>query len=164
MKYEIEFKPNTLVEIMKTKVQTVKKPVEAISENGKAVVIRLSDSSFEKEGANDLFSQVESYAAVNSLVGDDAAANLLLDLQDVELLDSAGLSVIVTALHNTNKRGSSLSLCCVNSSVRLVLELTKMDQRFAIFSNQDEFITYVDSLRQGATGSGRSLEFGTALS
>jgi anti-sigma B factor antagonist len=138
-----------LTKVMKAKTQSVKKSSEAISRNGQAVVIRLSDSSFEKEGSVELFNQIETSTSGNSLVGDDAAANLLLDLQDVELLDSAGLSVIVTALHNANQKGSSMSLCCVNDSVRLVLELTKMDQRFAIFTDKNEFIAYVESLRQG---------------
>jgi anti-sigma B factor antagonist len=138
-----------LTKVMKAKTQSVKKSSEAISRNGQAVVIRLSDSSFEKEGSVELFNQIETSTSGNSLVGDAAAANLLLDLQDVELLDSAGLSVIVTALHNANQKGSSMSLCCVNDSVRLVLELTKMDQRFAIFTDKNEFTAYVESLRQG---------------
>ncbi|AFY68883.1 Sulfate transporter/antisigma-factor antagonist STAS [Thalassoporum mexicanum PCC 7367] len=134
---------------MKTKTQSAKKSFKSISNGGQAVVIRLSDSSFDNQSATELFSQIESYTAANSLAGDDVSPNLLLDFQDVESLDSAGLSVLITALHNANKAGSSLSLCCVNNSVRLVLELTKIDQRFAVFGSQDEFIAYVNSTRQG---------------
>lgn len=56
----------------------------------------------------------------------------ILDLSQVDFIDSAGLSALITGLHLANKRQSRLVLHRLKPSVKLVLEITRLDQVFEI--------------------------------
>lgn len=53
---------------------------------------------------------------------------LLVDMQQVDSIDSAGLMALVSALKLAKKFNKQLSLCSVSYSVRMILELTQLDQ------------------------------------
>jgi len=64
---------------------------------------------------------------------------VLVDMAQVESLDSAGLMALVSALrmaHNLNRR---FSLCSVSPSLRIIFELTQLDKVFEIFENKTTF-------------------------
>lgn len=56
----------------------------------------------------------------------------ILDLSQVDSIDSAGLSALITGLHLANKRQNRLVLHRLKPSVKLVLEITRLDQVFEI--------------------------------
>lgn len=56
----------------------------------------------------------------------------ILDLSQVDCIDSAGLSALITGLHLANRRQSRLVLHRLKPSVKLVLEITRLDQVFEI--------------------------------
>jgi anti-sigma B factor antagonist len=56
----------------------------------------------------------------------------ILDLSHVDFIDSAGLSALITGLHLANKRQSRFVLHQLKPSVKLVLEITRLDQVFEI--------------------------------
>lgn len=56
----------------------------------------------------------------------------ILDLSQVDCIDSAGLSALITGLHLANKRQNRLVLHRLKPSVKLVLEITRLDQVFEI--------------------------------
>jgi anti-sigma B factor antagonist len=64
---------------------------------------------------------------------------VLIDCRNVELMDSSGLSALVMALKTLREADGRFALCSTNDQVRMVLELTGMDEVFEIFPNQDEF-------------------------
>ena len=61
---------------------------------------------------------------------------LLLDLSGVTFIDSSGLSVLVLALKSANARGGRVALCKVNSTVRSLLEMTRLHRVFQIFDDE----------------------------
>ncbi len=65
------------------------------------------------------------------------ASQILLDFQDVIFMDSSGLGALVGALKTVEAGGSKLLLCSLKSEVRMLLELTDVDQFFAIFPNEE---------------------------
>ena len=62
--------------------------------------------------------------------------SILVDLQNVNFVDSSGLGALVAALKRTREVGGKLYLCAVNDQIKTVLELTSMDRVFTIFPDR----------------------------
>lgn len=65
--------------------------------------------------------------------------SLLVDMSQVESLDSAGLMALVSALQLTQQLGQRFGLCGISPSIRIIFELTQLDCAFEIFENQGAF-------------------------
>ena len=70
---------------------------------------------------------------------EDGAKRVLIDCQKVEFMDSSGLGSLVMSLKTVREAGSELSLCSLNDQLRLLLELTNMDDVFEVFASPEEF-------------------------
>ncbi len=62
----------------------------------------------------------------------------ILDLSHIDFVDSAGLSALITGLHLANKRQNRLVLHRLRPSVKLVFEITRLDQVFEIVETSAE--------------------------
>lgn len=72
-------------------------------------------------------------------VASQAGLVLLVDMSQVEFLDSSGLVKLVSVFRQRQSRGQRLSLCSITPSVRIVFELTGLDKVFEIFNNRCDF-------------------------
>lgn len=61
-----------------------------------------------------------------------AADTFIADLRHVESLDSAGLMALVAALNFAQEQGKAFSVANVSDSLRIIFELTQLDQAFEI--------------------------------
>ncbi|MBE9051238.1 STAS domain-containing protein [Nostocales cyanobacterium LEGE 11386] len=68
---------------------------------------------------------------------------VLIDLKDVNFIDSSGLGALVAAMQAVKQADRKLFICSVNDQVRMVFELTKMDRILRIFATRDEFNSQV---------------------
>ena len=64
---------------------------------------------------------------------------VLVELEQVESLDSAGLMVLVYGLRLAQALECRFSLCSVSPSIRIIFELTQLDQVFEIFESSAAF-------------------------
>lgn len=64
---------------------------------------------------------------------------LLVDLENVTFMDSAGLAALVLALKTVRAGGSQMFLCSMNEPVKTLFELTNMSRVFQIYPTKDEF-------------------------
>ncbi|AKG22748.1 STAS domain-containing protein [Calothrix sp. 336/3] len=64
----------------------------------------------------------------------------LINLEEVDFMDSSGLVSLVNGLKVARQSGCRLVLCNVQAPVRLVLELTQLDSVFEIISTDEEVI------------------------
>ncbi len=62
---------------------------------------------------------------------------VLVNMEGVEFMDSAGLMVLVNALHQSKGVGLRFMLCSLNQSVRMIFEITQLDRVFEIFDSRD---------------------------
>ena len=62
-------------------------------------------------------------------------SSVLVNLEQVESLDSAGLMALVSSLKLAQSLGSRFSLCGVSPAIRIIFELTQLDRVFEIFEN-----------------------------
>ena len=61
---------------------------------------------------------------------------LVVDMSNVESLDSAGLVSFMSALNNAKQTSTRLRICSAPPSVRIVFELTQLDR---VFTMVDQF-------------------------
>lgn len=67
------------------------------------------------------------------------ATAILVDMERVESLDSAGLMVLVAALNLARQRNKRFSLCSMPTHVGIILELTQLDRVFEILPSPAAF-------------------------
>jgi anti-sigma B factor antagonist len=63
---------------------------------------------------------------------------LILNLQDVPYMDSSGVGTLVYILRRVSAYKGKMALVGLNSRVRSVFEITKLDQFFTIKSTEEE--------------------------
>ena len=66
------------------------------------------------------------------------ASCLVVDLCDVEFLDSTGLAVLLNARRRTRRLGRQLKLVCNVESTLQLLRLTRLDRDFEVHATLDE--------------------------
>ena len=75
---------------------------------------------------------------------EEATANrpayLVVDLSDVRFMDSTGLSTLVHAMKRARALTGDLRLCGLQQPVRMIFEMTRLDQIFEIFNQVDDAI------------------------
>jgi anti-anti-sigma factor len=64
---------------------------------------------------------------------------VLLDLQDITLMNSAGLGTLLAALRTVRTNGGKIFICSISEQVKMLFEMTKMERVFEVFGNRDEF-------------------------
>jgi anti-sigma B factor antagonist len=100
--------------------------------------------SFRWMGASFLAKETSALReALKSLLA-EGQKNIVLDLANVSLIDSAGLGVLVSAYSSAKARGASLRLCNLGSRLNELLQITKL---YTVFEVSD---TVEDAVR--ATG------------
>src|SRR5262245_16368381 len=67
-------------------------------------------------------------------------ANIVIDLSLVDFIDSTALATLVQGIKHARANQGNIRLSGLRPSVRMVLELTRLDKVFEIYTNKDEAI------------------------
>lgn len=86
-------------------------------------------------GELDLSSVPEVRRAIRALI-DEGAVNFLINLTNLEFIDSSGLGVLVGGLARVREKQGEIKLVCANRRILRVFEMTRLTQLFEIY--QDE--------------------------
>lgn len=87
---------------------------------------------FDKPQAEPFRQEVIRYAESGTSI-------ILVDLENVIFMDSSGLGVLLLALKKVQEHGGRLCLCSIQEQVRILFELTKMEQLFEIYPHRAAF-------------------------
>lgn len=68
-------------------------------------------------------------------------AHIVVNLSDVQFLDSTGLSTLVDGLKRSRSNNGDLHLCGLQHPVRMIFELTRLDKVFQIYLDEDAAIS-----------------------
>lgn len=63
---------------------------------------------------------------------------IVIDLSEVQYMDSSGLATLVEAMKNAKSKGSLLVLCSMHDKVRGIFEIARLDQYFTIVNSTDD--------------------------
>jgi phosphoserine phosphatase RsbU/P len=101
-----------------------------IEKSGDATIIQVAvdtlDAGNEKRFKKEVVSALEPNARV------------VLDMSEVEFIDSSGLGVILSCYRHLNAANGDLKLCCLNEQVRSLFELVRMHRIFDIYKTREE--------------------------
>jgi anti-sigma B factor antagonist len=90
-------------------------------------------------GDVDYFCVSDLKNAVFKLIN-DRAPSIILDLNNVEYMDSSGIGLIVTAYKVMNQYGGRMGLVNVQDDVMKLLRLTTIDTLIKIYSSEQEIV------------------------
>jgi anti-sigma B factor antagonist len=114
-------------------LQEARVEIDEQQANGQARVMR-------PEGRLDMASAPSFRHQVRQLM-DVGAAKLVLDLSDVSFIDSSGLGAIISGLKLARQAGGDLRIACANQQVKVVLELTSLNQVLRPYPSVEEALT-----------------------
>ncbi|NWF61325.1 MAG: STAS domain-containing protein [Fischerella sp.] len=100
--------------------------MQAVVNNPKITVIR-------PQGSLNAANALEFERDLTTALAQNRSSSLVVDLEQVEALDSAGLLALVSALKLAQSLGRRFSLCSVSPPIRIIFELTQLDRVFEIF-------------------------------
>lgn len=72
--------------------------------------------------------------------------NILIDCKEVDFIDSSGLSCLIMSLKKAREVGGNLGLSNVNGQVKLLLELTAMNNVLQVFDSPVVFSQRVSDM------------------
>jgi anti-sigma B factor antagonist len=73
---------------------------------------------------------------------------LIVDLNQVSFMDSAGLGVLIGATHRVDARGGSLHAVCSRPQTRKLLWLTGVDRRIPLSDTVDEALALLAASKE----------------
>ena len=94
-------------------------------------------SIMKVKGRVDSETAPEFDTALSNLLRDNRC-KIVLNLQDVEFLSSAGLRAMVKALKDAQKSGGDVRLASVSQPIEVILRTVGMLQMFKMFSTNEE--------------------------
>jgi anti-sigma B factor antagonist len=97
---------------------------------GKILVIKIREARFGADSVDSFSQQVLPF------IREENPA-ILLDLSEVNFLDSSGLAALISCLKAKNGTGH-LALCGARASVASLFRLTRMDRVFRFFPTSEE--------------------------
>jgi len=91
-------------------------------------------------GRVDVASREEVRAILHQAVA-DAGQTVLANLHNVPLIDSSGLSALVSGLRAAREQGKDLVISGLNKQAQMVFSLTMMDKVFRVFPSASAALT-----------------------
>lgn len=71
---------------------------------------------------------------------EESKNRIILNLQNVDYIDSSGLGTLVICFTSLQRAGGALKLCCLNRRNVELLVLTKLSTVFEVFDNEDDAV------------------------
>lgn len=110
------------------------------------VIILHPHGSLDSAGGHELQCQVNNLAQ-NSPDLSEANNLWVIDLKQVDFIDSSGLVALVETFNTAKRNQCRLVLCNLCASVQLIFEITQLDRVFELFESYDSiFLTSEQSI------------------
>ena len=103
-------------------------------------LIHLETAVFEPNGYITSNNVSDFQKKLNSFISNSVCKKFLVDMRQVEFIDSTGLIAIVSAFRLAQRLNKKLSVCSLSPSVRIIFELTQLDQALEIYDDRQVYI------------------------
>ena len=64
--------------------------------------------------------------------------NFVVDLKQVDFMDSAGLGTLIASLKRVTERGGDMKIACLQKKPRMVFEITRAHKVFEIYNSVED--------------------------
>lgn len=71
---------------------------------------------------------------------ENGAVNLVINMENVDYIDSSGLGALVGGLKRASEREGHILIVCSNPQVRKVFEITGLEKVFSLFSSETDAV------------------------
>jgi anti-sigma B factor antagonist len=105
--------------------------IEAFKEGG-VLIVRPQEKRIDASIAKDFKSKLAEFVKNGNV-------NLVINLSEVDFIDSSGLGALVSTLKVIGNQGE-IKLCEVKKEVKSIFELTRLDKVFSIYHSEKEAI------------------------
>lgn len=102
-----------------------------------AARVRITTHKLHEYESQRLSSEVDAY------LENSGTASVLLDLEEVEFISSAGLGVLITIGKKVDAKGGRYALTNVSDEVLKVLKLTRLDRHLKIMKDDAKGVKFV---------------------
>lgn len=106
-----------------------------VEEKDGAVLLKLN-------GEVDVYTAPKLKSRLVDLV-DQGKFKIIVDLEEVDFMDSSGLGVLVGGLKRVRSHDGSIALICTQENILKIFRITGLVKVFPIFENQDQAIQSV---------------------
>lgn len=96
-------------------------------------------TTFKPEGFLSAANASEFLERLRVEVTTSVESALLVNMEAVEFMDSAGLTALIKAFRLAESLGRRFGICSLAPSVRIMFELTQLDKAFEIYENRNDF-------------------------
>lgn len=101
-------------------------------------------TTFKPEGFLSAANASEFLERLTVEVKSSVDSALLVNMEAVEFMDSAGLMALIKAFRLAESLGRRFGICSIAPSVRIMFELTQLDKAFEIFEDRNAFQAAID--------------------
>lgn len=103
-----------------------------VSERDRCKIFHMSGRLMDQKEADSLM------LALDRELGDHRDLNVLLDMSQLQYMNSTGLNILISVLTRTRKNGGEVLITGMSSGVRQLFVVTKLDSVFTIKGSVDE--------------------------
>ncbi|MGK7941015.1 MAG: STAS domain-containing protein [Crocosphaera sp.] len=108
-------------------------------------LIHLGVAVFEPSGYITAANVDDFQEKLTNFVNNNLHRGFLVDMHQVEFIDSAGLMAIVSAFRLAQRLNKKLSVCCLSPSVRIIFELTQLDRALEIYESRQAYEASIET-------------------
>ena len=119
------------------------RPFLGASGTSKITIIEPNCTVLNHQSALELKHTVDACLSLN-VPSQKANVTLLVDMRNVESLDSNGLIMLLSIFKKAIASKTSLVLCSIQTQVRLIFEISKMDRTFIVFEDYDALVAHIE--------------------
>lgn len=102
-------------------------------------------------GEIDIYTATKFKSELNGSV-DSGARDLIVDLSDVNYIDSGGFGALLGAVKRVKPEGGTVNLVGCSETIRRMLRITNLDAVFGIYENVEDAGTAMGRMGDRATG------------
>jgi len=100
-------------------------------------------SMIDLEGEVDVYTAPQLKQQIINML-DSGVYHVIVNLTNVEYLDSTALGVLIGGLKRLRERNGTLDLVCPNPRIRRIFEITGLDKIFDIYTAEQDAISKLD--------------------
>ncbi|MGF1604214.1 MAG: STAS domain-containing protein [Thermosynechococcaceae cyanobacterium] len=94
--------------------------------------------TIQPAGILDSVSANQLRCSVNAAM-ESGAETILIDFQDVTFMNSSAIGALVATLKAVKSQGKKLSISSLNPQLKMIFELTRMEDLFEIYCDRNTF-------------------------
>lgn len=107
-----------------------------IENNGTTTIVTIKSERIDSSNAAELKSQFIVLSNTDN-------ENLILDMSNVAMADSSGISSLLMAYRIYRDSDRSMSMCCVQAPVKKLLEITQLTKVFKIYDSLEDALSHI---------------------